>query len=559
MKIWHFIPYSLNRDLATEINEYVKLVPNNEDWICVYDGDIMFTRPNWGSEIAEMIKENQDFDLLTCLATRIGIKCQSLNNQISQESNLVKLADMVNKQFDKIKNYRAKQVSVPIGGFLLCFRKKLAIEIPFISSDHGILGVDGQWSKALLNCGKRIGVCQKIVLIHYYRLHKLDHKDTTHLQMDNKSYMTCTVDKTLVIPPNFKGIFPNKVELRIDMVAGVSTPVPDSIIRFFTKNHPKIFKRSYMDESEKVKQKISSGEDNKLSILVATNHLKSLGGSETFTYTLANELRRQGYEPDIFTFHEGLISEKLMVEGFSFQTKDKYDLILANHITCVNLLHTKGFTIQTCHSTKIPMEQPSRNADQLVAISEEIKGHIRNKYKRESTVILNGIDCERFKPVNPINDKLTKVLSLSHSEELNQKLKTLFNDRGIEFATINKYVDPVWNIEDYINDADMVIGLGRSAYEAMACGRPVLILDQRKYQGVMGDGLFDPGSDSIINNCSGRMYKINDIDNLVDDSISGYEKESLKIGNLLREFALDNLNIELQVKKYLEIYESNKI
>ena len=47
------------------------------------------------------------------------------------------------------------------------------------------------------------------------------------------------------------------------------------------------------------------------SILVATNHLETLGGSETYTYALAEELKNQRFKVDYFTFQKGTVSDQL--------------------------------------------------------------------------------------------------------------------------------------------------------------------------------------------------------------------------------------------------------
>jgi CheY-like chemotaxis protein len=60
-----------------------------------------------------------------------------------------------------------------------------------------------------------------------------------------------------------------------------------------------------------------------------------------------------------------------------------------------------------------------------------------------------------------------------------------------------------WAVEDEINDVDLVFGLGRSALEAMACRRPVIVYD---YNG--GDGLVTPERFELLRqrNFSGRTH-----------------------------------------------------
>lgn len=244
MNIYHFTPYSLEKDLAKEINKYVELVPESNDWIVVYDGDVIWTQPDWGHRIKNMIEANLDFDLLTVLATRIGVKAQRLNRIINANADMINLHNLIEKQFNSIESYKAKRVKTVLGGYLLCFRKKLALEIPFISSDSGMLGVDGRWTKKLIEHNKKIGICEKLAIIHWYRLNKKSVKDTTHLLDHIENYLTSKIDIKLVIPPLFKGLFPNEKELVIELKAGVPKKLPGYIVRYYSSNRPSVFSPS---------------------------------------------------------------------------------------------------------------------------------------------------------------------------------------------------------------------------------------------------------------------------------------------------------------------------
>jgi hypothetical protein len=293
-----------------------------------------------------------------------------------------------------------------------------------------------------------------------------------------------------------------------------------------------------------------------MNILVANHWLEKLGGSETFTYTLTGELVRQGHNVDLFTFRHGMVSERIRKDfGVGENLRNKYDLILANHYTCVEKLHSLGFTIQTCHGIFPKLEQPSPKADRYVAISAEVSEHLQ-KAGFKSTIILNGIDCKRFSPVKMVNIQPERLLSLVHSDEANKVVEKACKISGVKFMAANKYKNPVWDVENLINEADVVVSLGRGAYESMACGRSVVVFDNRKYFNSCGDGyLYYLGNlaKSIENNCSGRALNI-------PFNASGLANQILlhNICNAdhLRYFANTYLNIELQVLKYISLYES---
>ena len=290
-----------------------------------------------------------------------------------------------------------------------------------------------------------------------------------------------------------------------------------------------------------------------MKILVANNHLSQLGGSETFTYTLIEELVSRGYDVEYFTFEFGIVSEKIeKVLKVSFKSKNKYDLILANHNTCVRKLYKFGYIIQTCHGIFPLLEQPSVRANAYVAISTEVQNYL-GRLGYPSILIHNGINLDRFKSIKPVNKKLTTVLSLCHSQEANEFVEKACSHLGLIFKNAYKYGDPIWDIENKINEADLVVGLGRSAYEAMACGRPVIVYDNRKYFNSCGDGYVkDNLGLSLRCNCSGR-YSQQSFTN--DMFIKELQKYNATDALYFREFAEKELDIKKNVEMYLDFWK----
>lgn len=290
-----------------------------------------------------------------------------------------------------------------------------------------------------------------------------------------------------------------------------------------------------------------------MKILVANHWLKKLGGSETFTYTLIGELVKRGHELSFFTLQPGLVSDRIIRDfGIAMHLKGNYDLVLANHHTMVDLINGRGPIIQTCHGVYPKLEQPSKHACAYVAISEEVQRYLA-RFGYKATLIYNGIDCERFFPKSPTG-KLKNVLSLSHSADANWKLATACNSLGVRFKALNKYKNPVWEVEDYINEADLVVTLGRGAYESFACGRPVIVYDGRPYQQMFGDGYIDGTNldESLKYNCSGRRYKKHyDVLGLFQQ-LKYYRRGD---GEELRKIALEKFNIKTAVDQYLELAE----
>ena len=291
-----------------------------------------------------------------------------------------------------------------------------------------------------------------------------------------------------------------------------------------------------------------------MKILLGTHYLAKNGGTESYTFALAMELKRLGHEVEHFAIIRGGVSAMLEEQGVPFLTSDRFDLILANHTTVVEQLWPLGFTVQTCHGNIAELEQPSPYADAYVAVSEEVREHLQSKGYKAAAVIANGIDCNRFCQKRPISSTLKTVLSLCQSDVANDFIRRCCQQEGIRFLQSNKFTDNVWAIEDLINESDLVIGLGRSAYDAMACGRCVLVYDFRDYMGeFLGDGMLTPDSigRSMLCNCSGRASR-----RKFDEQtfIAELHKYSPELGAWGRQFALEHLNIEKAVAAYLDIY-----
>ena len=289
-------------------------------------------------------------------------------------------------------------------------------------------------------------------------------------------------------------------------------------------------------------------------ILLGTHYLAKTGGTESYTFALAMELKRLGHEVEHFAIIRGGVSSMLEEKGVPFMTSDHYDLILANHTTVVEQLWPKGFIVQTCHGNIAELEQPSPYADAYVAVSEEVREHLQSKGYRAAAVIANGIDCNRFCQKKPVSPTLQTVLSLCQSDVANDFIRRCCQQEGIRFLQSNKFTDNDWAIEDLINESDLVVGLGRSAYDAMACGRCVLVYDYREYMGeFLGDGMLTPESiqKSMLCNCSGRSNRLKYNE---ETFIKELQKYSPELGAWGREFALEHLNIEKAVEAYLDIY-----
>lgn len=277
-----------------------------------------------------------------------------------------------------------------------------------------------------------------------------------------------------------------------------------------------------------------------MKILLTNNTLTNLGGSETWVRTLSEELRLLGHQVGTYVAY----GTDVLVGG----EVDNPDLAIINHNSCLNKLQGLDCKkIFTSHGIIPDLEQPVKGADIYVSVSEEVQENLKNK-GFESVIIRNPINCDKFYSTRPINNKIKKVLfSSNYQGYARDVIIQTCQELGIELEIIGAN-NRVNNVAEKINEADLVIGLGRTAYEAMACERNVIIFD---YNGA--DGFATP--ENLIefrkNNCSGRRYKKHFT---IEDLKQEFNKYSVENGKRLREYILENNNSEKIVKQYLELY-----
>lgn len=294
-----------------------------------------------------------------------------------------------------------------------------------------------------------------------------------------------------------------------------------------------------------------------MKIVVGNNRFAKLGGSETYSYAFIEELVRRGHDVIAVGKEQGIVSNKLKDLGVPVYTKriqGAYDVLFLSHKTSIELVkECKGFKVQTCHGIFPKLEQPVLGMDAYVGITEEVKNHLKNKGFK-STVIYNGINCDRFKSIHPVNQKLKKVLSLVHGDKANAMIKQACKKIGCDLIIHNKLNGAcIWEMEDLINSVDLVIGVGRSIFEAASCERNVVIFDYRSYMDLpLGDGILTDVDfkDYLTYNCTGRYSKnVFNVNQLVFEM----ELYNSSLGKRLRDFVLKNMNIQKQVDKYLNL------
>jgi hypothetical protein len=160
----------------------------NTEWVAFRDSDVMLLG-NYGHLIEQILRTHgQRFDLFTCVTNRISNPAQQATGIASPERDLVKLYELQKARFEKFGT-NVLELTTPIAGYFLLFRRTLWQEIPFplSSNEPGarpspkILGIDTTWTRSVLAARKKIGLIRGLCAIHYYRMHCTNRYDCSHL------------------------------------------------------------------------------------------------------------------------------------------------------------------------------------------------------------------------------------------------------------------------------------------------------------------------------------------------------------------------------------------
>lgn len=243
-----------------------------------------------------------------------------------------------------------------------------------------------------------------------------------------------------------------------------------------------------------------------MKILLGNNTLSLLAGSETWTHTLAIQLKKLGHEVSCFSPELGIISDDLLKEGilsfdkiftsevkpFSFifeETPDhKYDVIIANHNHIVKFLRSqfpKTPIISTIHGIihffedgkTIAPEYPALDSgvNQFVAVSEEVQELLKDKYNIDSLIVRNFIDPLRFNCKGKISKIPRQFLinsnyNLKNDSEV-ELIRTVAKHYNAKLTAIGQNFSQTLDTTKALEDADIVVGMGRSVLEGVAAGR----------------------------------------------------------------------------------------
>lgn len=171
--IYYSIPFNTNKDIAVYYNDFMKILPSEDDFACFIDGDAMFTTTFYGKQLEEIVALYPDCGLFWAVTNRIGCYWQiaedvdQKNNDISYHRTFGQL------QLEKHQNIANKVVLTgpePTfgSGFFILTQKKHWLGVGGFRGD-GMLKVDNNYHSDSIKHNKESRLMRGVYIYHWYR------------------------------------------------------------------------------------------------------------------------------------------------------------------------------------------------------------------------------------------------------------------------------------------------------------------------------------------------------------------------------------------------------
>jgi len=247
---------------------------------------------------------------------------------------------------------------------------------------------------------------------------------------------------------------------------------------------------------------------------------------------------------------------------------DDFDLIIANHHQVVTVLRNRFPRVpivSTIHGVIHRMkdargqdidapEHPALEAkvDQFVAVSEEVQAKLNNDYALDSVIIRNFFDVSRFKakrqvtPDRPLRIMFNSNYALKDDQET-QVLAEVARHYGGRLMAVGQNFAMNKNMMEAIEEADIVIGMGRSVLEGVCAGRLGIVHGRWGTGGVVNERNIN-----VLRACnfSGRNSggDLWTADRFIEEIDANYNEKTIEWG---RNYVLREHNAASAADKYL--------
>jgi len=229
-----------------------------------------------------------------------------------------------------------------------------------------------------------------------------------------------------------------------------------------------------------------------------------LGGSETYSVTVAEQLERLGHPTRLFAGRASDEGRELAAsrglelavgDPVALGELDEVDVVIAQDAASAYAAAGRGVPVLFVVHGLAAFEHPPgalRPPPRVIALNDRIARRAAALGGSPEVVRLRQpIDIERFRPRGASRPEARRVLVFSNYLEDDRLaiLRQACDDLGLELVQLGVLGEADLDPREAIADADVVVGYGRSVLEAMGMGRAAYVWDRGG-----GDGWVTPES-----------------------------------------------------------------
>lgn len=318
-----------------------------------------------------------------------------------------------------------------------------------------------------------------------------------------------------------------------------------------------------------------------MNILLGNNTLSILAGSETWTMTLATELKRLGHNVTAFSPELGFIATKLEGIGVKCvneisggnmsafspvfeEPENNFDVIICSHYEITKYLHSRlpnvpiiavvHGIIHKGENGEIWPEHPVTEfkVDQYISVSEEVRDILNKEYGIESKIIRNFFDLDKFKKEGSIPPAPKTFLINSNYSGVNDDITNIAKEIAIHYGGqligIGVNYQPTFEVDEIMAGVDVVFGMGRSVLEGVCMGKLGIV------HGRWGTGgIINPDSAESLRevNFSGRRSPgLSSPEQLIAEIDKNFNQATI---DKMREYMEKEHNVKVAAQKFIEI------
>lgn len=249
-----------------------------------------------------------------------------------------------------------------------------------------------------------------------------------------------------------------------------------------------------------------------MDIVLAVLELDQPGGIQTYALTVAPHLERLGHHVTLYARRTGAMadlarSRGLHVCGAEIELPAHADAVISNDAATALVmaeLYPDAIRGLILHGAEFDLVLPPPHA-QVAQFAVAMSGVVQRRAEAHAlappvTRLRQPIDTAHFYPAGPVREQPQQLLMLGNylRGRHREQITGVCADRGIAVAQIDAQADYKLDPMPALILADIVVGSGRVALEAMACGRAVWLfghcgadgwIDRYSYPAVEDDGL----------------------------------------------------------------------